>query len=352
MKFIKVLTTVLGFLIIIAGLFLLLLYSSQYTPEKITDINSRYSEKPPYLLPAKTTYDIVSWNIGAAVASDECDFVFEGGAMTRPDKRLVDTTLSAIKDYLKNFIDLDFLLLQEVDINSKRSHEINQAREINAIFPKHSFSFALNHNVQYIPVPFFKTYGKIMSGIETISSSYPLESVRYGFNKETSFLRSLFAQNNCCIINDYRLRNGKTLVIINVYNGNFALKENNDNLIQSLIALMVTEYEQGNYVISGGDWNINPSNFSDTVFASGDKAFFEERLPLLEYLPEGWNLYYDEMTPTTRSLNAPYQKGESATTITDFFIVSPNIQATKTETISLGFQYSAHNPVFLKFKLN
>lgn len=351
MKFLKVAVTVILFLVIIAGLFLLALYGGQWKPEKTADINARYSEKPAYLLPAKTVYSIASWDVGAAVTSAECDAVFEGGRTVRPPQEMVDTTLTEIKNYLENFADWDFLMLQEVDLNAKRSYGVNQIREISSVFPKHAFSFARNHNVSHIPFPLFSPYGKVTSGIEIISAAYPLESVRYGFEQEASLLRALFAQNNCCIVNDYRLRNGKTLVIINVQNGDFALKEPSTTLIQSLIALMVTEYEQGNYVISGGNWNVNPPGFSDAAFSSQDSVYFTPQQFPVEYLPEGWKIYYDASAPTTRKLDAPYQKGVTPTTITDFFIVSPNVQAVEQETISLDFKWSAHNPVVLRFGL-
>jgi len=47
----------------------------------------------------------------------------------------------------------------------------------------------------------------------------------------------------------------------------------------------------------------------------------------------------------------PYKKGETATTVIDFFLLSPNIEKVETSNVDLNFQNSDHQPVLLKIKL-
>lgn len=352
MKFIKIFITVLSFLIIVAGLFLLFIFSTRYQPEKMEDINPRYANKPPYLLQAKNAYAISSWNIGAAVSGVSADAFAEGGNMSRPKKDSVSAWMSEIKSSLTSMKEkADFILLQDVDINSSRSNATNQFREIWQLFENQAFSVAINHNVPHVPIPFLKPYGRLTTGMGIISDSYPLESIRYDFGKGGAFPYHLFTQDNCCIINDYRLRNGKTLVVINVQNGTFGLKEPRTDIIQSLMALMVTEYEQGNYVIAGGDWALNPPAYEPSSINTQDSTTIVSTVFLPEYLPEGWIVAYDEQTPTSRSMDSPYQKGTTPTTITDFFIASPNVLIKEVETISLNFKSTSHNPIRITFGL-
>ena len=64
-----------------------------------------------------------------------------------------------------------------------------------------------------------------------------------------------------------------------------------------------------------------------------------------------WTWMYDETIPTKRRLDKPYDPLHTPTTVADFFLVSPNIQAISTAVINLNFKYSDHQPVKIKIKL-
>ncbi|MEO1436541.1 MAG: endonuclease/exonuclease/phosphatase family protein, partial [Bacteroidota bacterium] len=71
-----------------------------------------------------------------------------------------------------------------------------------------------------------------------------------------------------------------------------------------------------------------------------------------DYLPEGWLWAYDTTTPTNRKLADAYVKGETFTTLIDFYLVSPNVKIERVRTINQDFQYSDHQPVILYARLN
>lgn len=352
-KIIKIFITVVIFLITLAGLFFLSVFTDRQKIEKTEDINIRYTQKPPYLLTAKPSYTAITWDIGFATQGAGVDSYFEGGKTSCPPYDSVMQWMSEIENYLTSVNNTDFVLLQEIDRLSKRSYNIDQRHVIDSVFLQHARCFAGNHNVSFIPVPLRHPYGAISAGMETLSATYPLESMRYAFEKKGNFFKKPFMEDLCCINNYYRLRNGKSLIIINVYNAPLKKMTERLNLAQSIVALMVTEYEQGNYVMAGGNWGITPLTATDAAFAIPDTTFFNnDNTSLSEILPDGWKLCFDPNHPTTRNMKTPYQQNTTPVSITDFFIVSPNVNVIETQTIPLNFKDSPHNPVMMKFSFN
>ena len=67
--------------------------------------------------------------------------------------------------------------------------------------------------------------------------------------------------------------------------------------------------------------------------------------------PEGWSFAFDASTPTCRLNNAAYDAGTSQHYVLDGFIVSPNVNVERVETLDIGFDYSDHAPVVLDITL-
>ena len=122
--------------------------------------------------------------------------------------------------------------------------------------------------------------------------------------------------------------------------------------LELLNAMMKQEYDQGNYVIVGGDFN--------HVLNIDEEAFLSEQLVPSwvnslsdEELPDGMkivNASNNLEVATCRASDIPYIKGVNYMTILDGFIISDNIVA-NAENIDADFMYSDHNPVKLTFKL-
>ena len=115
---------------------------------------------------------------------------------------------------------------------------------------------------------------------------------------------------------------------------------------------MVEEYEKGNYVVAGGDWNINPPGFHPGLVKTGDWADLAHGAFMSENdLPPGWKWVRDPTVPTNRLLIEPYWKSRTPVTVIDFFIVSPNVNVLDVKTEDLGFENSDHNPVVMSVRL-
>jgi endonuclease/exonuclease/phosphatase family metal-dependent hydrolase len=115
--------------------------------------------------------------------------------------------------------------------------------------------------------------------------------------------------------------------------------------------LMLREYEKGNFVITGGDWNQNPVGYSIGQFSNSDVGKTIEPQIARNFLPEGWQWVFDPEIPTNRDVDQPYTKGKTPTTIIDFFVVSPNVSVIDVKTEDLGFQWCDHQPVRMVFRL-
>ena len=174
--------------------------------------------------------------------------------------------------------------------------------------------------------------------------SYPIDN---------SFLAKFLDLDRCFIITRYEVANGKELVLINNHmsaydeGGMIRAKQ-----LELLNTVMKQEYDQGNYVIVGGDFN-HVLNIDEEAFSS------EQLVPSWvnslsdEELPDGMkivNASNNLEVATCRDSDIPYTKGVNYVTILDGFIISDNIVAVA-ENIDADFMYSDHNPVKLTFKL-
>jgi len=111
---------------------------------------------------------------------------------------------------------------------------------------------------------------------------------------------------------------------------------------------MEKEYNNGNYVVVAGDFNMTFPEIDNTNNTKGEyivTSFSDS------FLPEGWSYGVDKSISTFRLRDVAYDKETSFTSIVDGFIVSPNVTIKSTKTIDTEFKHSNHNPVKMEFVL-
>ena len=155
----------------------------------------------------KDSFSALIWNIGYAGLGAETDFFYDGGKMMCPPKSLSDTYLAGIQNTLEQNPS-DFTMLQEVDIDSRRSYNIDQ---VSYLGPKKTISknFALNYKVHYIPLPWTNPMGKVAAGLLTYSNHQSSEVMRYQLPGTFGFPKQLFFLRRCLLVTSYPLINGK-----------------------------------------------------------------------------------------------------------------------------------------------
>ncbi|MBJ8325549.1 endonuclease/exonuclease/phosphatase family protein [Streptococcus pacificus] len=353
---IKTIFKILGFIITLAisafvGL-ILFLTVTEFKPDEVTRIPLEKTVEKT--VPKNKELSIVSFNMGFAGMGKESDFFMDGGKQVFPkDKGLVEKNLEGISEILQT-IDADFTLLQEVDIDSRRSYGINEQDYLNQnVFDGKSL-FAENYKVAFVPVP-FPPLGKMDSGLLTNSRYDVGEANRVSLTVPFKWPVRLANLKRCLLTTRLPIEGSdKELVLVNLHLEAYDDTGGRETQTRELINLMKEEYEKGNYVIAGGDFNQSlfpleelPFELSDDIWKPG---VLDDSI-----LPEGYQLLRDEsLTPSCRSLHKIYDASskDMAYYIIDGFIATPNVSVNQVETYQQDFEYSDHNPIVLDFMLN
>lgn len=349
-KWLKILIIAVFAPIVFACLLLLLATFADYRPDKPE--KAEMKGKATDIQISDSVFTILTWNIGYFGLGKDCDFFFDGGRMTRPSREEYLFYSGKALEYISQTEGIDFYFFQEVDVKSRRSYFDDQVFRLCQTFPKMELAVALNYIVRFVPVPLRNPMGRVKSGLASFSAWLTIENTRYPFPGGYSWPVRLFQLDRCFLLTRLALPNGKELVLINTHNEAFDDGSQRSAQIAVLKELMLAEYQKDNYVITGGDWNMNPAGFITGTFTTGD-AWRSIDPPFEKgFFPEGWNWVFDPNIPSNRNVDEIYTRGKTPTTIIDFFVVSPNISVEKISTQDLGFAWSDHQPVRMEFKLN
>jgi len=336
-------TVLLGTLI----LFLVYVRVEDYRPPDLVTISE--DDQAPALSDS-STLKLVTWNIGYGGLDASMDFFYDGGRQTRPSEEKVISNMKGIVEKLSPFREYDLVLLQEVDQDSKRSYHVNQYEILEEHFAGFSAYFGMNYRVPFVPIPLKEPMGRVRSGLMTLSGPAPARVTRHQFPGNYSWPMNLFMLDRCFLVNRYPLTSGRELVVINTHNSAYDDGSLRRGQMNHLKAFLLSEYNQGNYVVAGGDWNQSPYGLPpalpEHLFDTINLTYVEEGYPATD-----WNWAYDPLVPTNRRVSVPYDKNRSLTTIIDYYLLSPNIRLKEVQTLDLDFQYSDHQPVRLHIAL-
>ena len=288
---------------------------------------------------------LLTWNIGYAGLGAEQDFFLDGGRHGWPARAEVERYLAGIAAYLKDR-PADVVLLQEVDLASRRSYGINEALALARALPGYAFVLAKNYDVAFVPVPVARPMGRVKSGLMTLSRWRPSAAERHALPGRYGFLVQLVQLDRAFVLTRYPAADGRDWVVINTHNSAFDAGQLREQQLGYIKEVMTREYAKGNYVVVGGDWNlILPGVDPDTAFPHREpRPGFYLPFPA-DWTPAGWTWAYDAAAPTNRSVSRPWKAGENYVTVIDGFLVSPNVTVQEVRTEDLGFADADHNPV-------
>lgn len=306
-----------------------------------------------------TPYKVLSWNIGFGAYEDDFGFFMDGGTESRAwSKERLSENLDEIGTLL-SAQDADLTLLQEVDFDSDRSYHVDEAlklRTFAGLDVTTDSVFAVNYHSAYLFYPLTKPHGASNSGLLTVSKLGVRSAVRRSLPVETGVTK-LLDLDRCYSVSRIPVSNGKELCLFDLHlsaytsDGKIA-----DEQLELLLSDMQKEFDAGNYVIGGGDFNKD-------LLEGGSEAYFgvptEDytwaqpiRFDLLEktdirlIAPEG----KDAPVPSVRNADGPYHDGQLVLTV-DGFLVSPNVRVTGSEVLDTGFANSDHNPIVMTVEL-
>ena len=351
-KVFKIVLIVLGAVLLLAAGLILCLSVCEFKPADVTDVkvesNSQVGEFSPFLDQELT---VISWNIGYAGLGKDSDFFMDGGEnVSSADQDTVTASLLGIyKQLYTGDNQAGIYMLQEVDKNSARTYGMDESDCLGI----YNSTYALNYSCPFVPYP-LPPIGRVNSGLLT-TTMYDIDSSeRISLPCPFDWPVSTANLKRCLLVSYLPIEGSSSkLVIVNLHLEAYDDGEGKIAQTKQLREFIQSEYEKGNYVIAGGDFN--------QVFPGGIEKYPNEHPDLWEpgiitedIMPEGWSLAYDLETPSCRLLNQPYDPEDIENTqyyVIDGFIISPNVELISVETLDAGFEFADHNPVQLKVKL-
>ena len=347
----KILGWILGVLVLVVAVALVVFTIAEYRPADVeTVIPEQQAEA---VLETGKPLTIVSWNCGYGALGDNAEFFMDGGtSVYTADKERVTSNLNGIREKLQA-LSTDFIILQEVDINTSRSYGIDERTVLRDAAPGAAEAFAYNFNSLYIPYP-LPPIGHVEGGLFTLSAAQPRTAERISLPVPFSWPVRLLNLKRCLLVSRYPVKGtDKELVLVNLHLEAYDSGEGKEAQTRQLVTFMQEEYAKGNYVIAGGDFNQRFSNVDQSAYPVY-KTTWQPGVINAEDFGSDFSLLMDNSAPTCRSLDRPLA-GDSLEDfqfyLIDGFIVSANVTADAVETMDFGFTCSDHNPVRMTFTL-
>ncbi|MCH5295030.1 MAG: endonuclease/exonuclease/phosphatase family protein [Treponema sp.] len=318
-------------------------------PVEAVKVNGTASER----ISKGDSLTIATWNIGYGALGDNADFFMDGGThvMTADSNRVMEN-MSGIINKLKS-TDPQIIFLQEVDIKSKRSHYIDQTALLSQAFPYSQNTFATNFDVIFNPVP-IPPIGKVYAGIMTLSKFPVTSSERIQLPCPFKWPLRVGNLKRCLMVSRIPVAgSGNELVLVNLHLEAYDSGEGKIAQTNQLKDFIQSEYEKGNYVIAGGDFNQTFSNTGLDDFPVYEGMWQPGIIDIAEFSGD-WTFLMDETEASCRSLDRPFLgelKRDFQFYIIDGFIVSGNIKVNSLKTHQMNFVSSDHNPVVMNVTL-
>ena len=300
-------------------------------------------------------YSALTYNLGFGAYTPDFSFFMDGGKSSwAKSKESVQDTIQGAGELIASY-DPDFALLQEVDLDSTRSYHVNEYSILKDCLSSYNSVFAQNYDSAFLFYPFTQPHGSSKSGLALFSRYQVTDSLRRSFPVSTSFSK-FFDLDRCYSISRVPVDNGKELVIfelhMSAYGNSDAIREGQ---IRMLADDMQKEYEAGNYVLCGGDFNHDLKASEDD---SENRESWAYPFPRA-ILPDHFSFCIDQLTDeerdslwdSARNADMEYVPGETYTVTLDGFIISDNIECVSYDNINTGYIYSDHDPVYLEFTL-
>lgn len=321
-----------------------------------------------------TSLDIITYNLSYGIMDPEFSYfkaettmpngsVKRGSSSRATNKDRVSININGSAELVGKGANssTDFILFQDIDVDSTRSYYINQQDILADVLSNFAGVFAENGSSNYVFSPISSPLGKIDTRMATFSNKYMSYKIRHSLTSNTEFMEKYGANDNCIILTQYRTTSGKILTVINVNIGIYESEEVRNTNLEEILRYM--DYEAntlGHYVVVGGSFgyllNGEDGEFLNTSGSPSWSECFPESFSTEALKKIGFRVVKDEVAldqkiGTVRDMSTEYNKGVSFEAVIDGFIVSKGVTVEDVSVIDNGFLYSSHNPVKMSFKL-
>ncbi|MBR1861556.1 MAG: endonuclease/exonuclease/phosphatase family protein [Lachnospiraceae bacterium] len=357
-KFVRVLKIfgiVLGSLLVLAIAYVLYVFIDYHRLEDHLAVEVDAAKVGP-VIQAITPGDeltAVSYNIGFGAYDPEFTFFMDGGRSSWAKSR--DSVLGLVNgagDLAMSF-DPDFVLFQEIDFDSTRSYHIDQYELLRDKYADYDSVLGINYDSPFLFYPFYQPHGASRAGVGTFSR-YGITACERRSLPISGGLSKFVDLDRCYTVSRVPVSNGKELILINVHMSAYGSSpEIREGQTEMLKEELEKEYEAGNYVIVGGDFNHDLKLAEDMETYSW--AHYYDRSKIPEHFSFVIDFFSDKekakMPDTCRDAGVVYDPETTYTVTLDGFIVSDNVKVLSYENYEESFLYSDHDPVIMSFML-
>jgi endonuclease/exonuclease/phosphatase family metal-dependent hydrolase len=361
-RILKVVAILVGILVLVVVgylLYVILSYHRIEDNQEIAQDVALSSAETPTQVESGEALKIVTMNMGFGAYTQDFDFFMDGGTQSwAKSKESAAASITGAIEALQEYKP-DFLMLQELDVDSTRAHNLDEYELARSLLTQYNSAFAVNYDSAFLFWPLYQPHGKSKAGIALFSDYTIQDTLRRSLPVSQGFSKFLDL-DRCYTINRIAVDNGKELVLINVHLSAYGADETiTEGQLEMLFGDMTAEYEKGNYVIVGGDFNHDMIGISNEYFGNQVTESESWAKPFdFDELPEGFIIGADQMVnvlkknlvATCRDTGRSYD-GTNDRWVLDTFIYSDNVNMVEYETIDFDFMYSDHNPVYMEFEL-
>lgn len=298
--------SILLFAIILFGLSLISCDPFVDTIDEVRNCEN-YSKSKSISEISKDTISIMTWNIRFGCGTEILWFGDACGGRTILKRDEVEKNLDLLVSAI-NTIRPDILLLQEVDINSKRTAYIDEMQYImNRTYFNYGY-YGTNWNIQFIPSD---GIGRINTG-NSILSVWPISDVKshpLPLRNDLDALTKYFYVREIVMSCKIKMPNETEINVINTHLSAFSTDNTKKRQLEEYLIICDELSSMGIPLITGGDYNLLPPNSDSLDYCDEDKCSDEHFHshgddPLHKegsnYAPEiDWlNLIYDGYFPS------------------------------------------------------
>lgn len=344
-RILKIILLIVLVFVLIAGIYVtyLLLQYKRIPDNRAVEIRQGEALEA---VPVNEELKATSFNIGFGAYVQDYSFFMDGGKESRA--RSKEALLANMKDINATLVDqkADFYMIQEVDKRGTRTYKVDEEVIITRLkrFAAYDSTFAVNYDFPYLFYPLTRPHGKNMSGMLTMSAYDITGSVRRSLPIQKGFAK-LLDLDRAYSINRIPSADGKELCL---YNFHFSAYTTDETVVKRQLAMltedMLKDYEDGNYVIAGGDCNMDLLGDSGKIFGIHEEWYsWAQPFPVKD-LPEGISLVApystDKPVPSCRNCNEGYNPGTTFVVTVDGFLVSDNVEVIEADVVDLQFMDS------------
>ncbi|MGM0453974.1 MAG: endonuclease/exonuclease/phosphatase family protein [Thermodesulfobacteriota bacterium] len=247
---------ILALVVIAAALLGLIWFSTFHPPAKKTE-PVRCDDQAPVLTPGQTI-KVLSWNV-QFMAGKGYHFFYEGGTDTRPEPGDIAKTLDAVAEVIRDE-DPDIVLLQEVDVNARRTDYMNQVKKLARRLPDAYRCRASSYYWKADFVPHPKIMGSVGMKLVTFSKYRIDSAMRHQLPLiPESTLRQQFNLKRAVLVTRLPVTDNGDFAVLNTHLSAFAQGTNALARQVDVVKSLMDRFSANAIPwIAGGDFNLLP----------------------------------------------------------------------------------------------